>query len=115
VVRLAGPPEGVASRAFISTTFGGKARATAPFGTRLLIANFTFAALPARGEPITVGWLYVGRPRYQDKAVPPKRKTRARRIVAFLDSEAAKHPPGLYRAELRAGHTLVATARIRVR
>jgi hypothetical protein len=42
-------------------------------------------------------------------------KARARRIDALLDVEGQEHPRGSYRAELRAGRTLVAVARIRIR
>jgi hypothetical protein len=105
------PREGVASRAFISTALGGKPRKVVPFGARLVVANFTFAALPARGQRPSVTWYWSG----ARGPVARIAKTRTRRITALLTIAGEPLRKGIYRAQLRAGKKLVATARIRVR
>jgi hypothetical protein len=110
LARLAAPPEGVVSRALVSTAPGGRARRTIAKGPSAIFASFRFAALPARGKRLTVTWYSSARPGPISSAPRP----RASRVGAVLKVRAPL-PAALYRAELRAGTTLVAVARTRVR
>ncbi len=110
-VRLGAPPEGVASRAVISTAIGGRARTSIARGPGIMFADFRFAALPRKGRKITVTWFWSGRP----GAVATIPKTRTSRVSAFLRARSGALQSGRYRAELRAGGTLVAVARTRIR
>jgi WD40-like Beta Propeller Repeat len=110
LARLAAPPEGVVSRALVSTALGGRARPTITKGPSVLFASFRFAALPARGKRLTVTWYSSARPGPVSSAPKP----RAPRVNAVLKA-LGPLPAARYRAELRAGTTLVAVARTRVR
>jgi hypothetical protein len=108
--RLSAPPEGVVVRAFISTGLGGRAQTTIARGPSIIFANFTFAALPREGRRITVTW-------YSSTRAGPistDARPRAKRISASV-KKGSELPAARYRAELRAGRTLVAVARARVR
>jgi hypothetical protein len=108
--RLAAPPEGVVSRAFVSTALGGRPRATIARGPSIIFANFTFAALPKKGRRLTVTW-------YSSATTGPiatDPKPRATRLNAFV-KRGSQLPAARYRAELHAGKKLVAVARTRVR
>jgi TolB protein len=108
--RLAAPPEGVVERAFISAAPGGRARTTIAGGPSAIFAGFAFAALPQRGRRLTVTW----RSSAEAGSLSVAARPRAKRITASL-REGGELPAGRYRAELRAGGTLVAVARARVR
>jgi hypothetical protein len=108
--RLAAPPEGVVAGGVIATAPGGRARAAIARGPSTLFARFTFAALPRAGRRLTVTWYSSTRAGpIATGAVP-----RTRRVTASLTTGGGL-PAARYRAELRAGGTLVAVARVRVR
>jgi hypothetical protein len=108
--RLAAPPEGVVSRAFISTGAGGRARTTIARGRSVIFASFIFAALPRTDRRLTVTWYSSARA----GPIATHARPRTRRITASV-KEGGELPAARYRAELRAGRTLVAVARARVR
>jgi Tol biopolymer transport system component len=110
-VRLAAPPEGVVVRAWASTAVGGSPRRRLPPGTSLAFAHFRFAALPRPGRAVTVSWFRPGgRP-----AGPPVRKARSSLVVSFVETATgAPLPAGQWRAELRAGKTVVKRLSFRV-
>lgn len=108
---LGAPPEGVASRAVISTALGGRPRATIASGPGIVFADFRLAALPKKGRKLTVTWYWSGR----RGPIDVRQKARTRRVSAFVRSRSGALAAGRYRAELRAGRTLVAVARTRIR
>ena len=108
---LAAPPEGVASRAVVTTALGGRARARIPRGPGIIFASFRLAALPKKGRRITVTWFFSG----AGGPIATDAKPRTPRITAFVRSRSGALQAGSYRAELRAGRTLVAVARTRIR
>ena len=108
--RLAAPPEGVVARAFISTGVGGRAQTTIVQGRSIIFANFTFAALPQKGRRLTVTWYSST----QAGPISTDARPRTKRINASV-KDGSELPAARYRAELRAGKTLVAVARARVR
>ncbi len=102
------PREGVVSRAYFSTKIGGR-----PFtriaGRSIIFAHYRFAARPKPGKRLTVSWFAPGARR----PVAIDRKGRTSVVIAFIKGPRAL-PTGQWRAELRYGGTLVATARVRV-
>ncbi len=108
---LGAPPEGVASQATISTALGGRARPVIARGPGIIFASFRLAALPRKGRPLTVTWFFSG----GSGPIATLRKTRIARVTAFVRSRSGALSTGAYRAELRAGGTLVAVARTRIR
>lgn len=105
------PREGVVARAGIATAVGGRARTSIKRGPGILFADFRFAALPRKGRALTVTWFWSGR----SGAIATLSKTRTRRVSAFVRSRSGALAAGRYRAELRAGGTLVAVTRTRIR
>ena len=105
---LAAPREGVVSRAFFSTKIGGRQMARIT-GRSIIFAHFRFAARPAPGKRLTVRWFSPGARR----PVAIDRKRVAGLVIAFIKGSGPL-PKGAWRAELRWGRTLVATARTRV-
>jgi hypothetical protein len=102
------PREGVVSRAFFSTKIGGRAQARIA-GRSIIFAHFRFAARPTPGRRLTVSWYSPGARR----PVAVDRKGRTSVVIAFIKGTRSL-PAGRWRAELRYGRTLVATARVRV-
>jgi len=107
VVTLAPPREGVVARTFVSAIQGGPAVRSLRARARVF-AHFAFSARPARGRRITVRWTRGGVP-----AGGAVRKAFAPTVVAFIGA-SGRLPPGLYRAELRAGARVVAVATVRL-
>jgi len=108
---LKAPPEGVVTRAWISTVPGGRPRHTIARGPALIFASFRFAAVPRR-RPLVVSWYWS-----KDDTPPTSvnRRRPSRLVTAFLGVVGTPLPAGIYRAEARAGGTLVAKTTIRVR
>ncbi len=102
------PREGVVSRAYFSTKIGGRAQARIA-GRSIIFAHFRFAARPKPGKRLTVNWYSPGARR----PVAVDRKGRTSVVIAFIKGTRSL-PTGRWRAELRYGRTLVATARVRV-
>ncbi|HSJ73379.1 MAG TPA: hypothetical protein VK904_03610 [Miltoncostaeaceae bacterium] len=105
--RLRAPPEGVVSKAFVSTLQRGPA-ARSVRSPRRVFAHFRFAARPKRGRALTATWALGGRP------VGVVGKPFAGTVIAPLGLPGGL-PSGSYRCVLRAGRTVVAVAAIRVR
>jgi dipeptidyl aminopeptidase/acylaminoacyl peptidase len=106
--KLSAPREGVVSRAFFSTKIGGRQMARIR-GRSIIFAHFRFAARPKKGKRLTVRWFSPGARR----AVAIDRKPITSQVIAFIKGSGPL-PRGAWRAELRYGNTLVATARTRV-
>jgi Tol biopolymer transport system component len=110
-VRLAAPPEGVVARTWVSTAVGGPPLRRLPPRTSLAFAHFRLAALPRPGRALSVWWYRPGGRR----AGPPVRKARAALVVSFVETTTgAPLPAGEWRAELRAGKTIVKRLSFRV-
>jgi dipeptidyl aminopeptidase/acylaminoacyl peptidase len=106
--KLSAPREGVVSRAFFSTKIGGRQMARIR-GRSIIFAHFRFAVRPKKGKRLTVRWFSPGTRR----PVAIDRKPISSQVIAFIKG-AGPLPRGAWRAELRYGTTLVATARTRV-
>jgi hypothetical protein len=106
---LTGPPEGVVGRAFISTKIGGRALSRIVGRPSIIFAHFAFAARPKPGKRLTVHWFAPG----SGRAVAVDRKPIRPLVIAFIKS-GGPLPTGAWRAELRYGGTLVATATTRL-
>jgi dipeptidyl aminopeptidase/acylaminoacyl peptidase len=106
--KLSAPREGVVSRAFFSTKIGGRQMARIR-GRSIIFAHFRFAVRPKKGKRLTVRWFSPGARR----AVAVDRKPITPQVIAFIKGSGPL-PTGAWRAELRWGNTLVATARTRV-
>ena len=106
--KLSAPREGVVSRAFFSTKIGGRPLARIA-GRSIIFAHFRYAAKPKAGKRLTVRWFSPGAKR----AVAVDRKPISSLVIAFIKSSGPL-PRGTWRAELRYGRTLVATARTRL-
>lgn len=106
--KLSAPREGVVSRAFFSTKIGGRPMARIT-GRSIIFAHYRFAARPKPGKKLTVRWFSPGARR----PVAIDRKPITGLVIAFIKGSGSL-PKGLWRAELRYGNTLVATARTRV-
>jgi hypothetical protein len=106
--KLSAPREGVVSRAFFSTKIGGRQMARIR-GRSIIFAHFRFAVRPKKGKRLTVRWFSPGTRR----PVAIDRKPISSQVIAFIKG-AGPLPTGAWRAELRYGKTLVATARTRV-
>ena len=106
--KLSAPREGVVSRAFFSTKIGGRPMARIT-GRSIIFAHFRFAARPKAGKRLTVRWFSPGARR----PVAIDRKPITGLVIAFIKGSGPL-PKGRWRAELRYGNTLVATARTRV-
>ncbi len=106
--KLSAPREGVVSRAFFSTKIGGRPMARIT-GRSIIFAHYRFAARPKPGKRLTVRWFSPGARR----PVAIDRKAVAGLVIAFIKGSGPL-PKGRWRAELRYGNTLVATARTRV-
>jgi dipeptidyl aminopeptidase/acylaminoacyl peptidase len=106
--KLSAPREGVVSRAFFSTKIGGRPMARIT-GRSIIFAHYRFAARPKPGRKLTVRWFSPGARR----PVAIDRKPITGLVIAFIKGSGAL-PKGPWRAELRYGNTLVATARTRV-
>jgi dipeptidyl aminopeptidase/acylaminoacyl peptidase len=106
--KLSAPREGVVSRAFFSTKIGGRPMARIA-GRSIIFAHFRFAARPKPGKRLTVRWFSPGARR----PVAIDRKPISGLVIAFIKGSGPL-PKGRWRAELRWGTTLVATARTRV-
>jgi dipeptidyl aminopeptidase/acylaminoacyl peptidase len=102
------PREGVVSRAYFSTKIGGRSLARIT-GRSIIFAHFRFAARPKPGKRLTVSWYSPGARR----PVAVDRKGRTSVVIAFIKGPRSL-PTGRWRAELRYGGKLVATARVRV-
>jgi hypothetical protein len=96
------------ARAFFSTKIGGRPMNRIR-GRSIFFANFRFAARPKMGKRLTVRWFSPGARR----PVAIDRKPITGLVIAFIKGSGAL-PKGLWRAELRYGNTLVATASTRV-
>ncbi len=107
--KLSGPAEGVTARAFLSTKIGGRPLARITTHPSIIFAQYTFASLPRGKKRLTVRWFAPG----VRRAVAVDRKPVRRQVLAFIKSRGPL-PSGSWRAELRYGGTLVATARTRV-
>lgn len=107
-VALPRPREGVVREAFITGLPNGLPSATLPAGRTAMFCKFRFAALPARGLPLSVGWVRpngtetdrIGRP------------FSAR--VAGLVRVPEGIPRGTWRCILEAGSIVVAETRVRI-
>jgi hypothetical protein len=106
--KLSAPREGVVSRAFFSTKIGGRPMGRIS-GRSIIFAHFRFAVRPKKGKRLTVRWFSPGARR----AVAVDRKPITSQVIAFIKGSGPL-PKGAWRAELRYGNTLVATARTRV-
>jgi hypothetical protein len=106
--KLSAPREGVVARAFFSTKIGGRPMNRIR-GRSIVFAHFRFAARPKKGKRLTVRWFSPGARR----PVAIDRKPPSRLVIAFIKG-SGRLPKGTWRAELRYGRTLVATARTRV-
>lgn len=107
-IEIEAPAAGIVSRASISTSATGRAKARVPSGTSTLFARFEFAAPPARGQRLVAIW------------TAPSGKTALRRPVSLarvatsrLASSAAL-TPGRWRCRLTAGSTVLAVTSVRV-
>ena len=107
-ITLPAPPEGVAETAFISAIQAGPAASTLRNKTRIF-ANFRLAVLPKGSRPLTTRWIPPGR-----SALAPDGKPRRKTVTSFISS-SGRLPAGVWRCELRAGGTLVAVAKVRLR
>jgi hypothetical protein len=107
-IRIAAPPEGVAEASFISALQQGPAASTLRNKKRIF-ATFRFAVLPKGGKAITTRWIPPGR-----GPLAADGKPRKRTVTSFISSSGAL-PKGLWKCELRAGGTLVAVAKVRLR
>ena len=108
--KLSGPPEGVAARAFVSNKIGGRPLRRITTRPSIIFAQYTFATLPRGHKKLTVRWFSPG----ARSAVAVDRKPVKRQVIAFIKSSGPL-PTGTWRAELRYGGTLVATARVALR
>ena len=78
-------------------------------GRSIIFAHYRFAVRPKKGKRLTVRWFSPGARR----AVAVDRKPVTSQVIAFIKGSGPL-PKGAWRAELRYGNTLVATARTRV-
>ncbi len=78
-------------------------------GRSIIFAHYRFAARPKPGKRLTVRWFAPG----ARKPVAIDRKPITGLVIAFIKGNGPL-PRGGWRAELRYGNTLVATARTRV-
>lgn len=108
--KLSGPPEGVAARAFVSTKIAGRPLRRITTRPSIIFAQYTFATLPRGHKKLTVRWFSPG----ARAPVAVDRKPVKRQVIAFIKSSGPL-PTGAWRAELRYGGTLVATARVALR
>jgi hypothetical protein len=111
--RLAPPPEGVVSSAFISRGVGGRGvrRITGPL-PGFLFANFRLAAPPRKASRLRVEWFWSGR---AGGPVASKRVRPVRGLaVSPLRNSRGPLPSGRYRAVLKYGATVVAAASVRL-
>jgi Tol biopolymer transport system component len=103
-VTLKGPPEGVVSRAWASTTLGGGAVAHLPAHTSVVYVNFRLATKPNPSLGLTLAC-------YQPSgalAAKPARKPATALIVGGVRTRAGTPlPNGRWRCVLRAGPTVV--------
>ncbi len=111
-VRLAAPPQGVVSSAFISRGVGGKGvrriRSRLP---GFIFANFRLAALPRVTGRLRVDWHWSGRSgTVASKGVRPVQGL----VVSPLRNSTGPLPPGRYRAVLRYGSVVLAQAGVRL-
>ena len=112
-VRLAAPPEGVVSSAFVSRGVGGKGvrRITGAI-PGFLFANFRLAAPPRKASRLRVEWFWSGR---AGGPVASKRVRPVRGLaVSPLRNSRGPLPSGRYRAVLKYGSTVVAAASVRL-
>jgi len=108
-VLLTPPPEGVVTRAFLTTSPSGAPRARVG-RVRVLYGVFRFAAPPRRVRSLTVEWR-VGGFRTRFRATPPAGRVVTVQIGSLGGGRLA---PGRWSATLRAGGRVVAVARGRV-
>ena len=106
---LAAPREGVVGRAFISTKIGGRALSRIASRPSIIFSHFAFATRPKPGKRLTVHWFAPG----SRRAVAIDRKPISRLVIAFVKSSGPL-PTGGWRAQLRYGGKLVATATVRL-
>jgi sugar lactone lactonase YvrE len=106
---LAPPREGVVARAFVSTKIGGRSLARIAGRPSIIFAHFAFAARPKKGERLSVSWFQPG----VRRPVAVDRKPISPLVIAFVKSRGPL-PTGRWRAELRYGGKLVATALVRL-
>ncbi len=109
-VAIAAPPEGVSRTSFVSALQNGPPARTLR-GKSRIYATFRLAALPKKGggRQLTTRWFGPG-------GVSTDRTGKPRRaLVTSFVSLRGGLPAGTWRCELRAGKTLVAVARVRLR
>jgi sugar lactone lactonase YvrE len=106
---LAPPVEGVVARAFVSTKIGGRSLVRIVGRPSIIFAHFAFAARPKKGQRLTVSWF----PQGVRRPVAVDRKPISSLVIAFVKSRSPL-PRVRWRAELRYGGKLVATARVRL-
>ena len=107
LILLPPPPEGVVSKAVISSTERGKATARLPAGAKKVFVRFDVATRP-RLRPITVRWIAPN-----GKPAASVQKAGTPTITSFLLSRSGL-PRGSWKAVLRAGGKVVKTAPFRV-
>jgi hypothetical protein len=82
-----------------------------PPRTSIVFAQFSFAALPRPGAPLTVSWYRPG----GKLAGLPRRKPASSPVVAFVGGRnGAPLPRGAWQCVLRAGKVVVKRLRFRV-
>jgi PKD repeat protein len=107
--KLKPPREGVVANAFISTKIGGRPLRRIRETRTIIFAHFPFVARPKRGQRLTVSWFPPG----SRRPVATDRKASRPTIVAFI-TNGRPLPRGRWRAQLRYGGKLVATASTRL-
>ena len=110
-VALEPPPEGVASRAWASTSIGGAPLTHLPPTTSIAFAHFRLAALPKPDRVLTVSW-------YGPDGKPvgsPVRRPRSALVISWVGTtNAVPLRNGVRRAVLRAGRTVVKRLTFRI-
>jgi Tol biopolymer transport system component len=107
-VRLRAPAEGVVSRAWASTTVGGRPLETLR-STPDAFAHFRFAVLPRKGRTLVTRWFWRG-----ELQGVPRRKRRGVLVVARVFVDEGSLPRGTYTCVLRAGGTIVKQVTFRI-
>ena len=99
---LRAPPEGVVSRAWVSSVLGGRPAIRFPRTTSLVAAHFRFAALPRPGRVVSVAWYDPA-----GRLARSIRKPRAASVVSFLATRNRQPmPAGAWEVVVRSGGTV---------
>ncbi|MGH3137518.1 MAG: hypothetical protein ACRDPV_13620 [Gaiellaceae bacterium] len=107
-IEIAAPASGIVSRAWVSTSVTGPAKARVPRDTSKLFARFEFAVRPAAGQRLVATWTA------PSGRIALRQPVSSARVVTSRLSSHAALIPGRWQCRLVAGSTVLAVATIRV-